>query len=88
MLGLNGGDIDVDVLLKRLGELDGVHVPAWYIEVYIDEIEAAARAVARKTVEIRETCWSTAVGDSWGSESGFAGEWLHVFLVDRNAVAY
>ena len=86
MFSLYCGNIDIDMILERFGELDGVDVAALKIEVHVDKVKAAACAAARKAVEVRKTCRTTTVSDSWSSERCFTDEGLHIFLVNCDAV--
>ena len=52
----------------------------------IDEVEAAAGAIADEIGEVLETGFAAAVGHGWSAELDLAIEGLHVLLVDGDAI--
>lgn len=51
----------------------------------VDEIEAAACAIANEVGEVLETSFAATVGHGWSAELHLAVEGLHVLFIDGDA---
>ena len=83
---LNSGNRDVDIVLYRLDILSDIHLGTVDEEVHVHEVIGASRAETKKIIKVGQALGTSAVGHCRSAELDGAVVWLHIFLIDCDAL--